>query len=135
MRNLITSSLLRNSVSVLKPSAPISLDIESTVADAIHVMRENRIGCVLIIKNDQLAGIFSERDVLTRTLGRGMDHSLTKIADVMTSEPECLHHEDSVGFALNKMSVGSFRHIPIVDTESRPVGLISAQDIFRHLVS
>jgi CBS domain-containing protein len=135
MRHLITSSQLRDSVSVLGPSAPISLDIESTVADAIRMMKEHRIGCVLIIKEDELVGIFSERDVLTKALGRGLDHSQTNIAEVMTHEPECLHREDSVGFALNKMSVGSFRHIPIVDTENRPVGLISAKDIFRYLVS
>ena len=135
MRHLITSSLLRDSVSVLEPSTPISLDIGSTVADAIHLMKERRIGCVLIIKDDELVGIFSERDVLTKALGRGQDHSQTKIADLMTSDPECLHHEDSVGFALNKMSVGSFRHIPIVDTENRPVGVISSKDIFRYLVS
>ncbi|MDP6113899.1 MAG: CBS domain-containing protein [Planctomycetota bacterium] len=135
MRHLITSSLLRDSVSVLEPSTPISLDIKSTVADAIHVMKEHRIGCVLIIDDAELVGIFSERDILTKALGRGMDHSQTQIVDVMTGEPECLHYEDSVGFALNKMSVGSFRHIPLVDTENRPVGLISAKDIFRYLVS
>ena len=69
-------------------------------------------------QRDVLLGVFSLND--------------TTVAEVMTRNPETLTHHDKIAFALNKMHVGGFRHIPIVE-DGRPTAVVSARDVFRHL--
>ena len=72
---------------------------------------------------------------MTRVLAKELDADGTPIGEVMTRAPESLYEDDPVAFALNKMSVGSYRHIPLIDADHRPVGLVSVKDIFHRLVS
>jgi CBS domain-containing protein len=62
--------------------------------------------------------------------GRPLD--ARPLAEVMTRDPVVLRHDDTVAVAINKMAVGGFRHIPIVE-DGRPTGIVSARDIFHHL--
>src|SRR5207237_2001975 len=95
------------------------------------VMREHRIGGVLGEEGERLAGIITERDLLLK-LAR--DDLTPPIRDFMTSDPEVLAPEDPIVYALNKMSVGGFRHVPLVDAEHRPVGIVSVKDIVDYIV-
>ena len=135
MRELITSSTIRIPISSLEPNQPICVDTGVMASEAINVMRSKRIGCVLVVDGGRLAGIFTERDFLTRVLAKELDADGTPIEKVMTRAPEYLYKDDPVAFALNKMSVGNYRHIPLIDAGHRPVGLVSVKDIFHRLVS
>jgi len=127
---------LETKIEELKPHVPINLGEDATVAKAIELMRKKNVGVVMVVsrkKPKRLVGIFSERDLLARALGmRGFGRM--KISKVMTRDPEALRPKDSVAYALNKMSVGRFRHIPLVDKNHVPVGLISVRDIIDFLV-
>lgn len=114
--------------------SPIHLASDASVRDAIDTMNEARIGCVMIVERGLLVGIFTERDVLTRVAGSGLDLETTPVGDVMTPDPECLTLEDGIAYALNKMSVGGFRHVPLIDAAGRPTGLVSMRHIVDYLV-
>ena len=96
-------------------------------------MREHRVGSLLVMDGQELAGIFTERDVLIRVLQNKLDTENILIEEVMTKDPEILHDDDPIAFALNLMSVGSYRHVPIVDDSESPVGIISVKDVFRNI--
>lgn len=114
--------------------APIALSPRATVREAIRRMNGARIGCVMIVAEGRLVGIFTERDVLTRVIGTGIDIEQCTVAELMTTDPECLTLDDEVAYALNKMSVGGFRHVPLIDEAGRPTGLVSMRHIVDYLV-
>ena len=113
----------------------VALDSKATVAEAVTAMIDNRVGAVLIIEDQKLLGLFSERDVLTRVVAQGRELAETPLVDVMTPDPECLSFDHKLVFALNKMTVGGYRHIPILDKEGVPIAVISMRDVMEHIVS
>jgi CBS domain-containing protein len=127
-------TMLRQPLSTLELHAPIVVDADASVLEAVTVMREARVGCVLVVKAGKLAGIFTERDVLTRIAGRDIDAAATPLRDVMTADPEYLRPSDSIAYALNAMSLGGYRHVPLVDDSRVPVGVVSVRDVIQYLV-
>ena len=106
--------------------APIQLPGSASVRQAVERMNREAVGCVLVIASDQtLIGVFTERDVLTKVVGQVVDLDAMRVEDLMTPDPECLTLDDDIAYALNKMTVGGFRHIPLVDEYGRPAGLIA----------
>jgi CBS domain-containing protein len=76
-------------------------------------MREARLGCALVMDQGQLLGIFTERDVLNKLTGKKASAETTAVKNLMSPNPETLYETDSVATALNKMSMGRYRHIPV----------------------
>ena len=111
----------------------IVLNEQATLQDAIASMQKYHIGCILLDNNHKITGIFTERDIVQHIVGNR--HNLEKecVADYMTKSPDVLHFQDPIAFALNKMISGGYRHIPIVDKEKKPIGIITMQDIINHL--
>jgi len=132
------ATLLRQSVRALPARHPLLFASQHTVAEAMHAMQKEHRGCVLVTEDGsaetRVVGIFTERDVLFRIIDRGHNPTRMPLAEVMTREPECLPVEASVAWVLNKMSVGGFRHIPVVDREGRPVFVVSVRDVIQLLV-
>ena len=102
------------------------------VAQAIRQMHSTGTDCLLVVDGDQLVGIFTDRDAITKAADKRLQ--LFHVQDFMTPDPVVLRSEDTLAIAIHKMAVGEFRHIPIVDG-GRPIGLVAAPDLFRHLVS
>ena len=82
----------------------------------------------------EVTGVFTERDVLFRIVDRGRNPAQLPLQEVMTPDPETLSVRSTVAHALNKMSVGGFRHIPVVDDEHRPAFVVSVRDVVEFLV-
>ena len=118
-------------LATLKPA--ICVAPTTTVRVAIERMNQNGTGCVLVEAARRLVGIFTERDVLTKIVGPGVDIDQTTVERVMTYDPECLSPDDRAAYALNKMSVGGFRHIPLVDDDGRPVGVVSMRNVVDYI--
>jgi len=106
----------------------------ATVAMAIAAMNDLHVGCALITKNDKLAGIFTERDVLRKVAGSGVDLSKASVSQFMTVDPDTLPSESSIAYVLHKMSVEGYRHIPLVDRQHRPTGVVAVRDIISWMV-
>lgn len=128
------SSTLRSPMEVLNHHKPVCVQSSAPVHEAIQKMKNGHIGCVCVVENQSLVGIFTERDVLTKVVGSGVDISKTIVADVMTPDPEYLFEDDQIAFALNRMQVGGFRHVPLVDLKGKPQGVVSVRDILGYLL-
>jgi CBS domain-containing protein len=112
--------------------APQLIDGATPVDEAIARMQTEGIDCLLVTERGELVGIFTDRDAILKVAGRGA--SRRTIGEVMTHDPVILRSGDPVAVAINKMAVGGFRHVPIVD-RGQPTGVVSARDVFRHLVA
>lgn len=112
---------------------PEPVSIDDSVAQAAEVLRQNNAGCVLVADGGVLRGIFTERDFMRRVVARGLPFSETRVAEVMTPDPESLLKIDEVAWAINKMSVGGYRNIPVVDSSGRPVGVVGAFEVIDFL--
>jgi CBS domain-containing protein len=110
-----------------------------TVTEAMRAMQREHKGCVLVTddgtRSSKLVGIFTERDVLLRIVDRGKNPATLPLGEVMTPDPDCLTVGSTVAYALNKMSVGGFRHVPVVDQEHRPAFVVAVRDIIEFLVA
>lgn len=114
--------------------APVCVELQAPLREAVERMSDSNVGCVLVVEGGRLCGIFTERDVLTKVVGKVVDLERTPLARFMTPDPEVLSPDDRVSFALNKMTVGGFRHVPLVDDEGRPAGVVSMRNIVDYMV-
>ncbi len=124
----IQGALFTTTIGELSLFPAVTIDAQESVVDAVKIMNEKHVGSILVERDGKLVGIFTERDVLTRVAFRDGNRDL-KVETVMTRNPETLEAGETIAFALNKMSVGGFRHIPIVDGVGRPTGVISVRNI------
>lgn len=90
---------------------------DASAADVVKRMNEARLGCALVLEGGRLVGIFTERDVLNKIAGNTALTQTTAVKDLMSANPEVLQETDSVATALNKMSMGRYRHIPVQKTD------------------
>ena len=129
----LEESISRHSIGVLCPAAPLTVEPATPVSSAIASMSEHRVGCMLVVDRESgLLGIFTERDVLTRfsdDISRGQQ----PVSNFMTENPATVSQDDSIGYALHAMDLGGYRHLPVVDDNDHPIGVISVRDILRFL--
>lgn len=133
------ASLLRQPVRVLPARAPLVFPPTASVTDANRAMQKEHRGCVLVTEdgtaNSLLRGVFTERDVLFRVVDRGRNPASLPLLEVMTRDPEALTLEHTVAHVLHQMSVGGYRHVPVVDAEGCPAFVISVRDVVELLVA
>ena len=103
-----------------------------TVKDAVDLMQEKKSGYIVIAEDDKVIGIFTETDVICKTLEES-DSSKKPVIDYMTKNPVTLTPKDSIGEAIKKMGKGRFYHIPLVDEENKLTGVISVRSLIRFL--
>ena len=133
---VISAASLDDTVATLTPTEPICLRETSTVHEAVTAMlARHQAGVLVVDDGGRLAGIFTERDVLTRVVGRELEPRGTTLREVMTPNPEALTTEDRVAYAVYCMSVAGYRTVPLVDADRRPVGVITAGDVLRWLAN
>jgi CBS domain-containing protein len=107
---------------------------KTAVARVIERMNALSVGCALVVDRDALVGIFTERDVLKKLAARGIDPYQVEVSDLMTADPDTLPESATVAFALNRMVVEGYRHIPILDDDGKPVGVVAMRDIIHWMV-
>jgi CBS domain-containing protein len=101
-----------------------------SVSDAVAEMNGHRVGSVLVLDNGRLVGIFTERDVLRRVVGAGVDPKRTQVAEVMTAGVITISPEVTVEETMVLFTEKRCRHLPVVDN-GRLIGTISIGDITR----
>jgi len=129
----LAKNLKIDSVSRLQPTAPWQVRPDQTVAEAVDLMRLQRVGCVLICTDQKLQGIFTERDLMRRVMATGQPLTLP-VGQFMTLDPIAVQLKDSISSAVRRMDEGGHRHLPVVDPTGRPVGVLSAKRIVHYLV-
>ena len=128
----VEADLLRDRIERLWPKSPSTASPETTVGEVLQKMVDQRIGCVMIVDGTKLVGIFSERDALMKLNADAPKFFNRPISQFMTPEPVTLETNDKIAFALQKMNVGGYRHVPIL-FEGKLAGVISIRDILRYL--
>jgi signal-transduction protein with cAMP-binding, CBS, and nucleotidyltransferase domain len=110
----------------------VQIDVASSVGEAIAAMRRQGCGCVLVLRDGKLAGIFNERHVLTRIVRPGRDPETTSMAEVMSPDPLRLSPEDPPAHAVHCMVARGYRHLAVVEGE-RILGYVSVREILSYI--
>jgi CBS domain-containing protein len=111
---------------------PASVVPESSVAAAIQLMLDRSVGAVVVVDSEQrVSGIFTERDVLRKIALSGRDPNSIPVCEVMTTPVEMATAETTAGEALNAMVDSHFRHLPIVDSHGRLMGMLSVRNLLQ----
>ena len=131
----VERSLMEDLVAALKPQRAMTVPTTATVRQAIQTMLSCNIGALLIVDaGGRLLGIFSERDLLTRVADPAADYTERPVGEFMTPNPETVRATDTLAFALHKMDLGGYRHLPVIN-DGQPFGMISVRDMLRHITS
>lgn len=128
----IEKGLLKDRIAILNPKTPLCVSPDALIADVLNQMTDKSYGCVMVVENDALIGIFSEYDALMKINTSIADYANRAVSSVMTPNPITLESKDKIAFALHKMHVGGYRHLPIMDNNNL-AGVISIRDILRYL--
>ncbi|HRE17464.1 MAG TPA: CBS domain-containing protein, partial [Rhodocyclaceae bacterium] len=99
---------------------------DMTVRAACQEMAARKIGALLVVDRRKIQGIFTERDALVKVLAAGLDPETTLLSQVMVAEPLTIRDARPLSHALHMMADGGFRHVPVVDDDGHPVGMVSA---------
>ena len=120
---------INDPISTLELKAPLMVEVGTNMKNALDLLQGKEQNCILIVENNVLKGILTERDILLKITGKGFDLEIVTVNEFMSENPEYLNPEDPLAYALNKMHVGGFRHVPIVNDSLKPIGLISISNI------
>ena len=112
--------------SVMKRQSVVKAPPDTPVSQAARLMATRNVGAVMVVEDERLLGIFTERDIAYRVVAKGLDARTTPIADVMTAAPDTIEPDQPFGSALLRMHEKGFRHLPVVQ-EGKVVGIVSAR--------
>lgn len=113
---------------LVKDRKVYSVDVDKTVVEAARFMMEHNIGALPVLRNGELVGMFSERDIMNRVVAVGRMPGQTKVGEVMTANPRSVSVDETVENCLFLMREFGFRHLPIVEGKQLR-GLISLRDV------
>ena len=116
---------------LVKDRRVYSIDAARTVLEAARFMMEHNIGALPVVRNGELAGIFSERDIMNRVVAVGRNPAYTTVAEVMTPNPRAVPLDETMEECVFLMNEFGFRHLPIVDGKVLK-GLVSLRDVVMH---
>jgi signal-transduction protein with cAMP-binding, CBS, and nucleotidyltransferase domain len=131
----VERSLMEDPVSTLHPRPPITVAVAAPVREAVRFLLDRNIGALLVVNDHgRLVGIFSERDLLKKIAGIHENFGELTVGDFMTPNPETVAPSDPLNFALHRMDIGGYRHMPVVEA-GLPIGMISVRDMLRHITT
>ncbi|MDR2338410.1 MAG: CBS domain-containing protein [Deltaproteobacteria bacterium] len=126
---LLENNFLFKSIGFVQPPSPITVNESTSIKDAVFLMKKHNIGCCLVVKPDgKLCGIVSERDIVQKVVLNDVDLQ-ERVSTIMIKDPQTTKITATVAHVLNLMSEGNYRHIPLVDKEDIPVGIVSVKSI------
>ncbi|MGL4511678.1 MAG: CBS domain-containing protein [Lacipirellulaceae bacterium] len=129
--------LLRDTVGSLPAHPPVEVSPETSIAEALRQMMGAKIGCVIVVDRSagdpgQMVGLFSERDALRRLGAEAQTKLAEPISRYMSPNPARIDGAARIAFALHRMDIGGYRHLPVMEGE-RVVSVVSIRDILRYL--
>jgi CBS domain-containing protein len=126
--------ILRDTIRRLVPREPVVVAPETPVGEVLNRLVDRQIGCAVVVSDRQVVGIFTERDALVKLNVEAARLRDRPVSEFMTRPVETLELDDRIAFALHKMDVGGYRHIPILD-EGRVMGIISVRRILNYITA
>ena len=123
------SQLLKN-----KDSKVWSISPQAPIYEALELMAEKKIGALPVIENNQLVGIFSERDYARKVILKGRSSKVTLIGELMTSKLYCVTLNDTVDTCMALMTNKRIRHLPVLENDQL-LGIVTIGDVVKHVIS
>ena len=115
--------------SIMERKKLVTATPQTTVREAAKLMASRNVGAVMVLhENGRLAGIFTERDAVFRVIAKGLDFKTTTLEQVMTPSPIAMGPQFSYGHALVVMQENGFRHVPVVNEDNLPIGIVSSRN-------
>lgn len=130
----VERSVMRDRIERLGPREPLVVSPETPVGEVLRRMVARGGGCAVVVDAGGVAGIFTERDALMQLNVEAAELAVQPVARFMTRSVETLELSDRVAFALHKMDLGGYRHIPIL-AGGRVAGVISVRHILNHITA
>ena len=130
---VVERGLLADHVRVLDPQAPVVVAADTPVRDVLRAMIDGGTGCVVVADANRPVGVFTEYDALMNLNAEAPGLGGRPVSDFMTAPAETLEPDAKVAFAVQRMAVGGYRHIPVVGADGELAGIISVRDILRYL--
>ena len=117
-----------------KGSAVVSITPDTSVFDALKVMNEKNIGVVLVMEDEELVGIFSERDYARKVILAGRSSKITEVKELMTCKVYCIDPSRTIQDVMELMNEHRFRHVPVMESK-KVIGVLSSGDVMRGVVA
>lgn len=127
-------SLYKDRLRMLWPRKPVCVPPSTPVAEVLKLLVNNSIGCIMIVDGEKIAGIFTERDALLKLNTEAAELGARPISDFMTPNPQMLSVNDKIVYAVQRMDLGGYRHVPLVDDNGQLVGVVSVRDILQYFM-
>jgi CBS domain-containing protein len=118
-----------------KPRAPLSVSPDDSVFSALELMAKHDIGALLVMRDDQLAGIFSERDYARKVILLGKSSKETAVKEIMTEKVLYALPEQTTDQAMALMTDKHIRHLPVLDAGKHVIGMVSIGDLVKETIS
>lgn len=131
-RTTLEKGLMTDRIKLLEPRKPLTVKPTDTIGDVLKKMVAEKIGCVMVMDGEQIAGIFTEFDALMQINTNVKAMANQPISVVMTDKPVTLKLENKIAYAVHQMHVGGYRHLPIL-SDGKLVGVSSIRDILHYL--
>jgi CBS domain-containing protein len=106
---------------------------KDTVQKVVQIFQKEKKSCVLVYEKKKMVGILSNRDVVLRVAGTYKDLDKVTVGEVMTKNPGFVRPDDPIAFAVNKMAMGGYRHVPVIRDDGTPVSILLIRDVLRYL--
>ncbi|MDX1945345.1 MAG: CBS domain-containing protein [Pirellulaceae bacterium] len=129
----VERAMLADRVRLFQGRAPLVVSPTMPVREVIRLLVDNKVGCVLVVDKAKLVGIFTERDVLLKLGERAPELGGRPVSEFMTTNVQSLPASAKIAFAVHRMDLGGYRHIPIVNDAGEPTGIFSVRDILSYL--
>lgn len=133
MPTTLAASLRRDRIGTIELRSPCTVEPKATVKQAVQAMVARRTGYALVMHADQLLGIFTERDFISRIVAPRLSPDLP-VEQHMTPSPKSVRLNDSMRDAIELMESGGYRHLPVLDDAGKAVGVLSVKDVIHYLV-
>jgi CBS domain-containing protein len=115
-------------------SPALTATSSETVAEVAGRMDDHKVGSVVVVDGNRPIGILTERDLI-RFAAAGADPSATKVSEWMTDTPHTVTPDTEIIEAWNTLHEKGYRHIPVVEDDGTPIGVVAAADVFRHIAA
>lgn len=131
-RSALEQNVIQKTIRSISTKPVLLTPPGKSVGEVVKLLCDHDIGCTVIVEEEKVLGIFSERDVLLKLNVNAPQFRDRPVSEFMTRQVEMLDVDDRIALALHKMDLGGYRHLPVTDN-GKLVGLISIRDIMRYM--
>ena len=129
----VAQALAEETVRAIQLRPYAELGSNASVQEAVHALHDSDVGSLLIVDGKRLVGIFTQRDVLERVAEQFAKLQDVPVSEVMTTEPTVVFDTDPAAIAVAAIAIEGHRHVPVVNSDTEIVGVVSPQRVFNFL--